>query len=161
MEFESETRRRRVGACEASRRRDSPPTASRIHAILKARSSIVRSVGSLSWCAAAATKLSYPTIDLGACWTRHFERGRRAGGGGEVSFPVAIFSLYARISVSVTNTAAAAVAAERRRRSARTYLMARPEIIVPCNARTTSEPPYFPSAHHLRIRRARLDKSYR
>ncbi|KYN34341.1 hypothetical protein ALC56_11448, partial [Trachymyrmex septentrionalis] len=44
--------------------RYSPP--SRIYAILKARSSIVRSVGSLSWCAAAATKLSYPTIDLGA-----------------------------------------------------------------------------------------------
>lgn len=90
---------------------------SRIYAILKARSSIVRSVGSLSWCAAAATKLSYPTIDLGACWTRHFEWGEE---GFRSPSP---FSLFTHEYRSGSRIAAAAAATRRRRRSARTYIM--------------------------------------
>jgi len=118
---------------------------SRIYAILKARSSIVRSVGSLSWCAAAATKLSYPTIDLGACWTRHFEWGEE---GFRSPSP---FSLFTHEYRSGSRIAAAAAATS----TIGTHLHhgARLEIIVSCNARTTSEPPHF-QARLLRIRRA-------
>lgn len=106
--------------------------AGRIYAILKARSSIV-----LSEVCRGAPQLprnSYPTIDLGACWTRHFEGGL---------FLVAIFSLYARISVSVTNSGGGG--------GGGTHLLTRPEIIVLRNEK------YFRAGAFSK--RARLESS--